>query len=246
MVSSADYGRSFAHPTVLGPAPSALTPSPGVRLPTGPSLATDPRRGTVYLAYAAYRAGAEPAAILLANSADSGRTWSPLMPVTDATRSEQTAYFQPQVVVDDGGGVDVTYFALAHGRVDGLLARSATRGVTVGQRQRITSQSFDPAMGMSSGGKGGKTGPWWIGDYQGLAVGPGTIYPFWNDTRTGRLEIFVAALPTAVHCCALTLRSHLLHLERGNQDIVIQSYLQLRSTQSQQADFTAIARCAIV
>ena len=37
----------------------------------------------------------------------------------------------------------------------------------------------------------------WIGDYQGLAAGAGMIYPFWNDTRTGHMEIFTAAVPGA-------------------------------------------------
>jgi hypothetical protein len=45
--------------------------------------------------------------------------------------------------------------------------------------------------------EGGKTGAWWIGDYQGLAAGRGRIYPFWNDTRTGHLEIFTAVVPVS-------------------------------------------------
>jgi hypothetical protein len=50
----------------------------------------------------------------------------------------------------------------------------------------ITSQPFNPAQG----GEPGKHGAWWIGDYQGLASAGGTVHLFWNDPRTGRLEIF--------------------------------------------------------
>jgi hypothetical protein len=42
-----------------------------------------------------------------------------------------------------------------------------------------------------------RRGAWWIGDYQGLAVDGRLLHPFWNDTRTGRLEIFTAVAPLA-------------------------------------------------
>jgi len=32
------------------------------------------------------------------------------------------------------------------------------------------------------------------GEAQGLAATPGAFHPFWNDTRTGRPEIFTAAV----------------------------------------------------
>lgn len=51
------------------------------------------------------------------------------------------------------------------------------------------------------------TGHWWIGDYQGLAAGASKVYACWNDTRSGRLEIYVAAEPI----------SH-LGLEPGTED----------------------------
>ena len=40
----------------------------------------------------------------------------------------------------------------------------------------------------------GKHGAWWIGDYQGLASTAGRIHAFWNDPRSGRLEIFTTSL----------------------------------------------------
>ena len=198
VVTSEDHGRHFGRPTVPGPAVFGLVPAPGILVPTGPSLATDSRDGAVYVTYAAYRPGTMHADIMVARSRNSGRTWSAPLRVTNGPLTDKAVYCQPQVVVDDAGTVAVSYFALAHGRVDVFLARSATHGARrgvlhtpFGPPQQITSRSFDPALGLP----GGKEGLWWIGDYQGLAAGPGMFHPLWSDTRTGHLEIFTAALP---------------------------------------------------
>src|SRR5215475_13174628 len=46
------------------------------------------------------------------------------------------------------------------------------------------------------GAQGGKHGAWWVGDYQGLAASTASAaQPLWNDTRTGALELFTAAVP---------------------------------------------------
>jgi hypothetical protein len=52
----------------------------------------------------------------------------------------------------------------------------------------VTSRSFDPTLGLTAGGLH------WIGDYQALATGPGTFHAVWNDTRTGQMELFTAAV----------------------------------------------------
>jgi hypothetical protein len=44
----------------------------------------------------------------------------------------------------------------------------------------------------------GQHGAWWIGDYQGLASAAGAVHPFWNDSRTGRLEILAERMPKRV------------------------------------------------
>jgi hypothetical protein len=67
-----------------------------------------------------------------------------------------------------------------------------TRGATFQQTVRLTSTPFDPAL--ATLGSGGKHGAWWIGDYQGLAAGGGMLYPVWNDTRSGHLEIVTTAV----------------------------------------------------
>ncbi|HWE64887.1 MAG TPA: sialidase family protein, partial [Chloroflexota bacterium] len=189
MVESTDGGRHFGRATTPGPTVFGLAPAAGLLVPTGPSLATDPRDGSVYAVYTVAHPGPAPADdIVLAHSRNGGRTWTTAAPVTPGPGADHAVYFQPRVVIDGAGSVAVSYLVLAHGRVDVMLARPTTHGVL---RQRITSRSFDPALGLP----GDKEGLWWIGDYQGLAAGPRMIYPCWSDTRTGHLEIVTATVP---------------------------------------------------
>ena len=37
-------------------------------------------------------------------------------------------------------------------------------------------------------------GIWWIGDWQGIAGGVGAFHLVWNDTRTGKLDLFAATV----------------------------------------------------
>jgi hypothetical protein len=57
----------------------------------------------------------------------------------------------------------------------------------------VTTQSWDPAVDAPIDGSGQQ----FIGDYQGLAADDHFAHPFWNDTRTGKQEIFTAAIPGA-------------------------------------------------
>jgi hypothetical protein len=158
-------------------------------------VAVDPRTGTLYVAYIVDHPGTAPTDVLLRRSVDHGRTWQAPVAVAVGATAGGAVYFQPQLVVDSAGDVDVSFFALAHGRVGVMLARSTTHGAGFGPLWHITTHPFDPSKATVVEGSNPKHGGWWLGDYQGLAVGPGTLYPFWNDTRTGHLEIFVAAMP---------------------------------------------------
>jgi hypothetical protein len=195
VVCSGDFGRTFGQPVVLGSAPSMIAVSPQQDLSTGPEITTDPRDGTVYGAYATYRRGSAHTDVVVAHSRDGGHTWSKPIRASAPAHTGDAIYFQPQVTVDDTGTVDVTYFALSHDRVSVVLARSTTEGASFGAYQTVSSRPFDPNLGMRGGGTGGKDSLWWIGDYQGLAAGGDLIHSFWNDTRTGRLQIFTAAVP---------------------------------------------------
>jgi hypothetical protein len=51
---------------------------------------------------------------------------------------------------------------------------------------------FDPLN--STTASRGKYGAWWIGDWQGIAASAGAFRLVWNATRTGRLDLFAAAV----------------------------------------------------
>jgi hypothetical protein len=189
MVSSSDYGRRFGAPT-SPPTPPAGQYSGAVSTLLG--AAGDPRTESVFVARAAASPAGSELQILLWRSADGGRSWSTPTSVTGGTSD----HFQPQVIVDAAGEVDVAYFALAHGLVREYLARLSGTGSKSVYHRTIGATSFDPARGVAGkGGTGGKGGSAWIGDYQALAAGPGAVYPLWNDARTGRLELYIAVVP---------------------------------------------------
>ncbi|MBV9278693.1 MAG: exo-alpha-sialidase [Chloroflexi bacterium] len=195
VVSSSDYGRRFGAPAAPAAPPEGRGTS--ARVSTLLGAATDPRTGAIAVARAVPSPAGNHLQILLWRSSDGGRTWSAPLTVMAGTSD----HFQPQVAFDSTGAVDVTYFALARGRAREYLAQLTGNGPV--HRRTIGSASFDPGKGVqgkgSTGGKGG--GSAWIGDYQALAAGQGVVYPLWNDSRTGRLELYAAIVP------ALALRA---------------------------------------
>jgi hypothetical protein len=108
---------------------------------------------------------------------------------------------QPQVAVTPQGRVVVSYFAFSQGRMNVYLAVSHTDGASFDAPLRVTDRSFDPTLGIRTI----ERGQWWVGDYQGLAAGRASVYACWNDTRTGRLEIYVAAVPLRSTSSVLTV-----------------------------------------
>jgi hypothetical protein len=79
----------------------------------------------------------------------------------------------------------VSVFAVAQNQVDVLLF-TAGRQATGFREQLVTSRPFDATLAVPSGGQ------YYLGDHQGLAGSREAFHPFWNDTRTGRLELFTA------------------------------------------------------
>jgi hypothetical protein len=105
--------------------------------------------------------------------------------------STQVTYMQPQLAVASDGRVALSVFGLARGRVNVLLFVSG-RQQRSGRPLQVTSQGFDPAYGLTN-----SAGEHWIGGYQGLAATSSGFHPFWNDTRTGHMEIFTATVPAS-------------------------------------------------
>jgi hypothetical protein len=186
IAASADGGASFTQRQ--GPAIAAGNADGAkVAVSTLEALAIDPRSGMLAAAAAVPNSHGY-LAIRVWRSTDQGRAWGKPFWVDASPGAVRSDQFQPQLAFDAAGRLVASYFALLQGRVDLYLARADSG--SFGAARRITSTSFDPALGV----QGGKGGPWWIGDYQGLAIGGGTIYPFWNDTRSGHLEIYTAPL----------------------------------------------------
>jgi hypothetical protein len=183
VVCSHDQGQTFQPPITLGRSTDFLS-FPGLRGGTGsalPAITAHPGKGLVCAAFIDHAAGASRASVLLAASRDAGRTWSR---GTAVTPQDQVIYFQPQVATDDAGRIGVMAFAMNRGKADVVLMISEPGSLRFGPPITVTDRPFDPAKVHYE-----------LGDYQALATTPGAFHPLWNDTRTGELELFTAAVP---------------------------------------------------
>ena len=125
----------------------------------------------------------------MTGSHDGGRTWSNAV---IATPDDGAIYFQPNLAVDEAGRVAISAFALGNGRVDEVLLVSQAGELRFGRPLKVTTATFNPLD--STTAARGKNGAWWIGDWQGIASGAGAFHLVWNDTRTGKLDLFAAAV----------------------------------------------------
>jgi hypothetical protein len=115
-----------------------------------------------------------------------------------ATPGDEVTYFQPNVAVDAAGRVAVSAFALAGGRMDEVLLVAGpglrhAGDLRFGPPLRVTTAPFSPLDPATA--SRGKYGTWWLGDWQGIAGGAGAFHLVWNDTRTGKLDLFAATVP---------------------------------------------------
>jgi hypothetical protein len=188
-VCSTDAGHSFAAPVHLGSESSVIAlPGGDVRANSTPAVAASPRGHALYVAFVKRHPSSSHSDIVVTASHDRGRTWS--KPVT-ATPADEVTYFQPNLAVDETGRVGISAFALANGRVDEVLLLSPFSELRFQPPLRVTTAPFDPHSPTTSGGK---HGAWWIGGYQGLTSSAGAFHLVWNDTRTGKLDLFGASV----------------------------------------------------
>ncbi len=159
-----------------------------------PAFACDPKTGQLYLTWS--DKGSRDADILLVTSKDHGQTWSAPVRVNDDPMQNGANQFQPQLAVAPNGVISISSFDTRidprHQLIDVYLAQSRDHGTSFLKNVRITTQSWDPAVDAPLD----ESGLQFIGDYQGLAADNFFAHPFWNDTRTGRQEIFTAAVPS--------------------------------------------------
>lgn len=184
VVTSTDHGQTFAPPVFV----THVTPLPSIdkvnTTTSGPTITAAAGDRALHLAVATVNTAGTTSELLLFTSHDQGRTWS--APRTVA-RSTTTAYFQPQLAADPAGRIGLSALALpvATGRVSVVLFISPPGSTRFGPPVTVTTRPFNPRTGTQKG---------WIGDYQGLTATPSAFHPLWNDTRTGRLQIFTASI----------------------------------------------------
>ncbi len=159
-----------------------------------PAFACDPKTGQLYFSWS--DKGTGDADILLATSEDGGKTWGAPVRVNDDPLRNGENQFQPQLAVAPDGVVSVSFFDTRndphHRLIDVYLAQSIDHGASFLNDVRVTNQSWDPTIDAPVD----TSGLQFIGDYQGLAADDQFVHPFWNDTRTGKQEIFTAAVPS--------------------------------------------------
>jgi hypothetical protein len=188
-VCSTDAGKSFAGPVHLGTESAAIALPGDVRPNSGPTVAVSPQGDVLYVAFPTHKPGAKHSDIVVTESHDGGGTWSKAV---TATPDDGVIYFQPNLAVDQAGRVAISAFALTNGRVNEVLLVSRARELHFGPPLQVTTASFDPLD--STTASRGKYGAWWIGDWQGIASTAGSFHLVWNDTRTGKLDLFTATV----------------------------------------------------
>jgi hypothetical protein len=187
VTTSGDHGDTFRDPVTLAHVtPPAQTP-PGfvVNSKSSPTIAATPD-GRVYAAFPDYDTATGRFTLRLLASPDQGRRWT----TRTLAASTDVVYLQPMVAVNGEGRVGVSVFAVAQSRV-GVLLFVSGHHATGFQRWSVTGRAFDATLAESAGGQ------YYLGDHQGLAASRDAFHPFWNDTRTGRMEIFAGTVRPA-------------------------------------------------
>jgi hypothetical protein len=188
-ICSTDAGHSFAAPVHLGWEAAVIALPGDVRPNSGPTVAVSPQGDALYVAFPKRQPRAVHSDIVVTASYDHGRTWSRAV---TATPADDVIYFQPNLAVDAAGRVAISAFALANGRMDEVLLLSRPKELRFRPPLRVTTASFDPHN--STTASRGKYGAWWIGDWQGIAASAGAFHLVWNDTRTGKLDLYSATV----------------------------------------------------
>jgi len=162
-----------------------------------PAFACDPKTGQLYITWS--DKGSGDADILFSTSRDHSQIWTTPVRVNDDPLRRGANQFQPQMAIAPNGVISISFFDTRvdpqHRLIDVYLAQSTNKGVSFLRNVRVTTQTWNPAVDAPID----TSGLQFIGDYQGLAADDHFVHPFWNDTRTGKQEIFTAAVPSALY-----------------------------------------------
>jgi hypothetical protein len=176
----------------------------GLRVNDFPRLYCDksggPRNGWIYIVDAEQNsppAGTD-ADVILHRSTDGGTTWSSGIRVNQDPPNTGKVQFFPAVVVDGSGGVNVVYYDNRNypsvgDSCETYVSRSIDGGTTWTDI-KVSDHRWKPAPEAGMGTYGG--------DYIGIAVAAGKIWPFWFDNKTGTMQAWTAPIdlgPSIAH-----------------------------------------------
>ncbi|RJP77401.1 MAG: exo-alpha-sialidase [Candidatus Zixiibacteriota bacterium] len=155
-------------------------------------ITAGPRRGYLYIAFTDDLYGDTD--LFFTRSTDGGTTWSPRVRINDDAVANGCDQFHPWLVCDEQGALHVTFYDRRNDPGQNLLmdlyyAYSTDGGENWSVNERITTVASNPANDSLDSGL--------IGEYNGLAVRDGVIYPVWTDTRNGHQDTYTAVLDTA-------------------------------------------------
>jgi hypothetical protein len=172
------------------------------RAPNTPSIAYDPRNGSLTVLYQNnINRAVSKADISYQRSTDGGQHWSNMrfLSVTASGKPAPNDQFFPWVAAAGNGNLYAIWFdrrlAPANIRINTWEARSANGGITW-TSSRISTSSWNPNRGFFTSGA-------FIGDYNGIAVSSTNVYPVWTDGRNdaiartgiGETDIFTDVEP---------------------------------------------------
>jgi hypothetical protein len=187
---STDGGQTFPQVRKAANVRRPPSPLPGsrFRMFVLPSMAVDPRNGTVYVTWNDYRAG--EADVLLVTSTDGGSTWSTPKRVNDDPASQRRDQFFPAAIAGPDGTLHLLWLDRrddpANRRFVPYYARSTDGGNSFSTNIRIAAAASDPDVGFEGV---------LIGDYIALDVSSdgSRVYAAWVDTRNGHQDIYFSA-----------------------------------------------------
>ncbi len=162
-----------------------------IRVNSFPYIAVDhsngPRRGWIYVTYAARPATGQPPDIYFMRSTDFGTTWS--SPIKINSEPANRDQWFPAIAVDPAdGSINITYYDSRNypnnDSTEIYLSRSLDGGLTW-EDIKVSDRAFLPRAiaGLATG---------YMGDYIGITARNGVVWPFWNDNRLGYHQAYTA------------------------------------------------------
>ncbi len=184
LARSTDSGKTFDSEEVVD---DDLVPTERflVYLPQFPSIAIDPRNGSLYIAWADGRNGDSD--VFLRRSADGGRSWSNPSRVNDDKVGSGARQYLPRVSVAPTGRVDVVFLDRRDDDDNDTLT-SAYYAASADEGESWTNLPLSDVLFDSKVGPGSELDKADAGTRIGVVSTPTAAYAVWTDTRNGSLD----------------------------------------------------------